>query len=779
MFPRQRLSYQDKIKNDNEWGKKNVKYIIETATPILSEDRQRMLRNYRLFNNILDQKDFERECNPYGIQVGQIADEVKPYNKTYNKIQVLLGDELARPFNFKAVLSDSEGIRSKLAHRDMLLRQYVLSQVQSTLQSIGANFEPEELQGVSETIMHPSDIEAYMKTTYMDSKEIMANKLLSFLKNYLSIPVLRNEAFKHALIAAKEIIYVSHLHGMPYLEVINPFNFFCHASPDTRYIEDSLYAGHEQEMTSAEVLDFYGEDLSEDDLNKIEAYPFPSSSYSEDQRTMNYNRPTHDPYLNAHPTNLTVYTVEWVSQKKVGFLTYVNEFGDTVTDIVSEDFVVPDNAQTYVETKEYGRKCKYYYWTAPDGSPYKIRFEFIPEVWTGTRIGQDIYCKIGPKTHQFRSNENPYDVKLSYHGSFYNNTNADPVSIMDRMWPFQFLYLVIMHKMKKLIAQDQGKVIKIDTSTIDPTVGWEKTMYFIKEMGLEFYNPLQNAESPGAGQRGNITHTLDVSNTQQIMGYISILNALDTQISDVAGVNRQREGQISSTEAVSNAQSNVQMSSLLTEIYFFEHDQIWARVLSSTLQLAQSLFKSKPALLQWVLDDLSVASLQMSPSDISNADFALFVTSSQRETKLFNAMEMIADRLLQANRAKFSDIIKMYKSTSSAELEAKILASEAQALQEEQAKMKQEQDAAFQLQQQQQEFALENQQREFEHDILLHQIDSFRFQKDQDLDNNQVPDQLEIAKFVTDTALQSRKLDLQELQIKKRAMEAAKKSEKN
>lgn len=768
MFPRQRLSYQAKVANDFEWGKKTIDYVISTAMPLVASDYTRMLRNYRLFNNILDQEDFRRECNPYGIEVGQVADEIKAYNKTYNKIQVLLGDELARPFNFKAILSDSEGIRSKLAHKDMLLRKYVLSQIQSTLQAISVNFAPEELQGVSEDIMNPSDIETYMKTSYMDSKEISANKLLNFLKYYLSIAEKRNEAFKHALIAAKEIIYVTHDHGMPSLEVINPLNFFYHASPDTKYLEESLYAGHKAELTSAEILDYYGLYLSEEDITSIDDSPYPYTS--SDMRAMKYEKVPINMWNANSTTTHTVYTVEWVSQKKVGFLTFVNEFGDTITDIVSEDFPIPPNAKTYTETKDYGRKCTYQYWVGPDGQPYKITFEYIPEVWTGTRIGDKIYCKIGPKTHQFRSNENPYDVKLSYHGAIYNDTNASPVSIMDRMWPFQFLYLVIMHKMKKLIAQDQGKVIKIDTTMIDPTVGWEKTMYFIKEMGIEFYNPLQNADSPGAGQRGSITHTLDVSNTQQILAYISILNALDQQISDVAGVNRQREGQISNSEAVSNAQANVQMSALLTEVYFFQHDKVWERVISSLLQLSQSLFRDKPLMLQWVMDDMSAATLNMAAGEISNADFAMFITSSQREVKLFNAMETMADRLLQANRAKFSDLIKMYKATSAEELEAKIVASEEQADKKEQQQLQQQQQAQAQLQQQQQEFLIEQQQRQFEHEVLLHEIDSFRFQKDQDLNNNQVPDQLEVAKFVADTALQSRKLDLQEKALEKRAI---------
>lgn len=779
MFPQQRLSYRDKIKNNYQWAKDTVDYIISTATPYSEGDYDRMRSNYRLYNNIIDQKDFEKECNPLGIDVSQIKDEIKPYNKTYNKIQVLLGEELSRPFNFKAVLASSEGVKSKLAHRDMLLRKYVLSQIQNTLKSLSINFTPEELEDATTQIMDPAQIEAYMKTSYMDAREILANKILSYLSKYLSIPELRNDSFKHALIAAKEILYVTHTHSLPVIEVVNPLNFFYHSSPDIKYIEDSLYAGHYQYLSIAEILDYYGDYLTEDQKKHLEEdYPAP---YTDKKAStyIPYNQPTHDPFLNTFPNLYQVYTVEWVSQKKIGFLTFTNEYGDEVTEIVSEDFSIPSNATTYTKIKDYDRKCKYYTWVSPTNVTYDLTFEYVPEVWTAVRIGTDMYCKIGPKTHQLRSQDNPYNVKLSYHGTIYNDTNAAPVSVMDRMKPFQFLYLIVMHKMKQLIAHDQGKVIGLDPSMIDPEVGWAKTLYYLKEANIHIYNPLATAEVPGAAQRTSNIQTADLSNTQQIVQYINLLNALDQEISDVAGVNKQREGQISPGEAVSNAQSNVSMSALLTEIYFFQHDKVWERVLTSALQLTQSLLKDKPFAAQWVLDDLSLATLAISPGDMPYEDFALFVTNSIKENKLFNSLETLADRLLQANRAKFSDIIKTYRAVSSQELENQIIASEQQTLKEQQEQAAQTLQQQAELQKQQQEFELEKQQREFEHDILLAQIESFKFQRDQDINDNQVPDQLEIAKFKADVALKSRQLDIQEEALaQKAAIAAKKKSEK-
>lgn len=78
---------------------------------------------------------------------------------------------------------------------------------------------------------------------------------------------------------------------------------------------------------------------------------------------------------------------------------------------------------------------------------------------------------MGPKKQQYRSIDNPFSVKLGYHGVVYSAMNAQPIAIMDRMKPFQYLYFIIMHKLKKLIAQDKGKIFHLDSTMLDPKLG--------------------------------------------------------------------------------------------------------------------------------------------------------------------------------------------------------------------------------------------------------------------------------------------------------------------
>lgn len=787
IFPKQRLPYKEKISENFKWAKDVIHYLLSYYTYSnreYSSVYNTKLSNYQLYNNILNQSDFERECNPLGLDVGQFKDAIQPYNKTYNKIQVLLGEELRRPFNFKSVLTNSEGVKSKLAYKDSLYRNYLYSQIQNHIKQISNLYSPDLLEVAQESIMEPEQIEEYYSTSYLESREILASKLLQYLVKTQNIKDKKNDAFKHALIAGEEILYVGIENDTPIVDVLNPLGVFYHKSGETKWIQDSLFAGYRTYLTTGEVLDKYGAYLSEEDIEKIQSKssvgvyahtPTPDMQYHHNDwyQVNNFQTYTEGSYSNSSTQDWLVQTVEWRSEKKVGFLKFTNEFGDIEEDIVSEDFEVPTGAKRITVKKEFNKKCVYYVWEV-NGVPYSLEWGWIPEIWTGTKIGHDIYTLIGPKQEQFRSLDNPYDVKLGFHGVVYNSMNAPSVSLMDRMKPFQYLYFIIMHKLKKLIAQDKGRIFHFDVSMVDENMGLEKTLYYLSELNIDFFNPLQNADKPGWSQRGKVASSTDMSQAQHIMNYINLLASIDQQISDVAGVNRQREGQTTPGEAVTNAQANIQMSSVITEIYFETHNKVWEQVLSSLVQTAQYVYKHKGVTKQFVLDDLNIATLEILPEQISNCDFGVFITNSSKEEDLFQNIKALSQALVQNDKANFSDLIHLFKANSVEELEEKIEASERRAEQQLQQQQQQQQEAAIQLQKDQQQFELEKLNMELQTKVLIAEIDSFKFQRDQDINDNAIPDQFELQKWQEELKLKKEKLRLEEKKINKMAINKSK-----
>lgn len=781
-FPRQRLSSKEKAKDNFRWARECMDALLEDAVTYDkgTGDYERKRDNYNLFNNIIDQSKFERDCNRLGIDVGQFKDEIKPYNKTYNKLQVLLGEELKRPFPFKVININPEGIKSKLAYRDEVLRNTILSKIENTLAAFNLQFQS---QIDPSKVVDETELQKIQNLNFLDAKEITGAKLLKFLLQKENIKDKRNDAFKHGLISGEELIYVGVKNNEPYMQPLNSLSTFFHKSPEQKFVQYSLYAGQRTYMTSAEVLDTYL-NLSKEEQRQVDeriAGPY----YTQRDNTINSEmKYFHDDYytdryvksdyegsygsanegINTVEYHL-VQHVEWVSQKKVGFIEYVDMFGDAQTDIVDENFEIPFDA---VKKKDKNKNTTYT-WNIQDANGITTTYTFtetwIPEVWEGTKIGDNIYTNVGPKEYQFRSLDNPYKVKLGYHGIVYNAMNAPSQSMMDRMRPFQELYFIVAHKMKKLIAQDKGPIFNFDTSMVDPKIGVEKTLYYLTELNINFYNPLQNAEQPGWSQRpGKPSDSSSMSTTQYIANYIQILDALDQQISDVAGVNRQREGQVTPNEAVANTQSNITMSAMITEVYFQAHNKVWEEVLNTLLEVANTCYKHKSKTIQFIMDDLALETINLTPDSLLNADFGVFVVDSMSENRLFAKLEFLTERFVANGQTKVSDIIKMFRTDSSLELEEYMRIAEQRQIQEQMEMQNQQIEAQKQMQAAEQEFQLEKQKRDLKAKILIAEINSFSRQ-DQDINDNNIPDQLEIEQVRAGIRQKDRELDIKEKEL--------------
>jgi len=215
-------------------------------------------------------------------------------------------------------------------------------------------------------------------------------------------------------------------------------------------------------------------------------------------------------------------------------------------------------------------------------------------------------------------------------------------------------------------------------------------------------------------------------------------------------------------------------STNITEVEFQLHTKVWANAMDTLLSTAIQLYKEKPTLRQFILDDLSIATLDIMPEKLHNADMGIFVADSTKENEVFSNLKSLSTFLANSDKARFSDLIKLFKATSVQELEQQVEETE-RTMQEEAAQAAQQQQAQFEAQLQADQARIEDEQAhekelaliDRETKITLKEIDSFKFQQDQDINNNRVPDQLEIEKLRVQASLKK-----EELQLKREEMES-------
>lgn len=166
---RYRCSEKNKYDNDCEIAKKIMDEIIPTFTRSKDwiEEYNNDLSSYKLYNNDISQEDFEQICNPLGIDVGQYDEEVLPYNKTYTKIDVLLGEEYKRGTNFILALMNAKALEEKDEELKNLYLSYIQEIVEKNERIIEAQqqgLEESEIQKIRDEVTQsktPEDIEKY------------------------------------------------------------------------------------------------------------------------------------------------------------------------------------------------------------------------------------------------------------------------------------------------------------------------------------------------------------------------------------------------------------------------------------------------------------------------------------------------------------------------------------------------------------------------------------------------------------------------------------------
>lgn len=762
---RDRLTQKEKDSNDKAWYKHKIQTFDTTAYHSYGfggiSETVRMKVNYDLFNNKINEEDFNYVIRPYSTDPknGELKLPANFTNKDIvsNKIRALLGMEMRRPLDYKILAVNEEATTRKEEEHMGRIKEYVVSQImipieaqakqQAMAQLNGKEPTPEQIEQIEQEVQAaiqaatPPEVAKYMAREHQDPAEVMMSQLFEYINQFNYIKDSFNKGWKHALISAYEVYFVGERNELPVCKVINPVFFDCAKSPDTEFIEDGEWAVYEMNMSPSEVISMFSKELTEKEIDRI--YSLAEGRGVDPQFTFT------DSKVSNYRRNVRVFHATWKSLRKVGFLTYIDNEGIEVTKPVNED---------YKFDKEAG--------------DINLEWEWIPEVHEGYRIGFDIYKSMGPLKGQYRDINNLYNVKLPYHGTIYDNINAEPISAMDRMKTWQFYYNIIMFRIEKLMASDKGKIALINSKMIPKNLGidMDKWLYFMDTLKIGFMDPTNEL-----GDVSTSSKELDLSMMADIKKYIELADYIEQKCGRAIGVTPEIEGQIANSAAVSNTEQNINMVSNILEPYFNMHERVKRNVLTSLLEISRYIYADpkKGEKLSFVLDDMSVQYLTLDSEMLSTSSFGLFVSNSSKIQATKQLIQNLAQAALQNDKANFSDVIKITLSDTLQDAQELLESSERDF------EKRQQEFEQFKTQQQE-ELAKQEEayrEKEFEREkelIILKEAErretelqkqamlSIGFDMNKDQDNDGTPDVLEVYKSGIDADIKMRKQTLDE-----------------
>lgn len=742
-FPRQQLPFSQKTK---KWRKQCMDWADSKTFFNYSPVRKSTIHkkiNYDLLNGKLHMEDMEAIINPESIKVGYIPDRIQHYPIMNSKLNVLRGEETKRVFDFKLVVTNPNAVTEVEDHK----KEQLLASLQQLIADNSLSEEDfnQELEKLND----------YYTYQWQDMREIRANALLNhYIKEY-NMPLLFNNGFMDAMTVGEEIYQCDIVGGEPVIERVNPLKIRVFKSGYSNRIEDADVIIIEDYWSPGRVIDTFYAVLSKKDMEYIEKLPdHIGQAYSDSMDNIDerygfvnnnmvgdeivtdgfYFDPLNlfsDAVVNSLlpydlAGNLRVLRMYWKSRRKIKKVkSYDPETGEETFNFYPE---------TYICNPALGEEEQTFW---------------INEAWEGTKIGQDIYVNMRPRVVQYNRLSNPSRCHFGIVGSIYNLNESRPFSLVDMMKQYNYMYDAVHDRLNKMIAKNWGKIIQLDLAKVPK--GWEieKWLYYAKVNGIAVVDSFKEgnigaATGKLAGALNNAsTGVIDADWGNNIQQYISLLEFIKLEMSEVAGITRQREGQISNRETVGGVERATLQSSHITEWLFTIHDDVKRRALECFLETAKAALKGRSKKFQYILSDSSMQIVNIEGDEFAEADYGLVVDNSEGLQKLQSQLETLAQAALQNQTLSFSTIMKIYGSSSLAEKQRMVENDERKMREMAQQQQQQELQAQQQQAQMQQQTEMQKMQqedilnqRDNETKILVAQINAQSKLQDSEVDIN-------------------------------------------
>nr|DAG99708.1 MAG TPA: portal protein [Crassvirales sp.] len=693
-FPPQNIP---ESKKNKEWKEQCVKWA-ENASLLHSDLIRKNIRdqkiNYDLVNGTLDMQDMMDLLNPYSLEDTYIPDNIKHYPIINSKLNVLRGEEIRRPFDFQVIVTNPTAISKMEEDKVNAVQQSLLAILQQEVQ------DQEEFNQKAQEL-------AKKFASWQDMREIRGNFLLNHYVKELDMPLMFNQGFMDALIVGEEIYRCDIINGEPTVERLNPLKVRAFKGGSSPRIEDSDIIVIEDYWNLSKVYDTFYDDLSQADIRKLENRDTESNDNEENLNNFLSSLAVESidgvlepimldggiPMPYDKHNNIRVLQVYWKSRRRLKKITSIDpDTGEMVEDLMPEE---------YKADKENGETEK---------------LIVVNEAWEGTLIGKDIFVNIRPRKIQYNRLSNPSKCHFGIIGSIYSINEDTPYSMVDMMKYYNYQYNLVHDKLNKLIQDNLGKVIQLDLAKVPDSWDIDKWMYYLKTAHIavvDSFNEGNRGASLGklsGALNNNMAGSVDMDLSGAIASHIQLLESIKAEMGEVAGISRQREGQIYNRETVGGVERSNLQSSTITEWLFSTHDNLKKRVLECFLETAKIALRGTNPKFQNILPDTSIQMMMIPGDEFAECDYGLVVDSSSATNNLNMKIDQLAQAALQTQTLSFSSIIKLYSSASIAEKINMIQQNEIEMQQAAQKRHEQE----MQMQQEMQQKELEHRQLEMQ-----------------------------------------------------------------
>ncbi len=639
IMPNQAVSYASKIANDFEWAKGTIDAIINSFG-YNNDDNDVYEKLARVRDGKLIEQDYAHVLNPFNTaneNYKRFPAKIRNYPLVGPVCDLLLGELGDRPRIEQVIAVNSDVTNEKKEKINIAIEVGLKQQFINKLNSLGID------TGVESKQVDIQQIISQINETFDDKLSIQGQEALDFLYYDLDLDDKYAEAFDDFLTWGECYTYKDINFDNVEHEVVSPRDFR-YSNNNVKFVEECDYVRRKVKFTKSQYIKKFYNELTEKEVKDSDAIhidnPFITHALPFRGRIESNGTSDNEGKDNFNDSNyLHGYHVAWQALKREGKLTYIDKETGQITETTVND--------TYKFDKKAGDIDIKWYW--------------ITEWWEGYRMGESSdntgvrYHKIRPVPAQRNVLNECATNKGPYNGIVRQNRTKEITSICNTGYTFQVLFNTYHFQHEKIMNKNKDKIVMFPLGLIPTNAGWDEDrfMYTATNLSFAFYND----KAPGAAAQLQGIKVLDLGLSEYAAKMYEVIQQIKAEFWDAIGMNRQRFGDIMTSDGKGNTEQAIVRSAIVSQELFRKFDKFKEKEANGLIDLSRlAWINGKRG--AYLNSDGTLKTLEVIGWEHSLTEYGVFAKNSAKEYRKVNESRALALPILQ-NDGKLSTVLEM------------------------------------------------------------------------------------------------------------------------
>ena len=729
------IQYVPESQRTEEWCKSVADSLLD-GTSAFNYDRERIYQCRRMYkagiyNDNYDYlygtvtKKIEDDCGNIKTVHLQPPAKVRHIPIVKPAIRILVGEEKDRPKVFRAFTTDADNstkkedafiqdinvrVETKIRTRMQAyqLQQQLIATQQQVIQQMAQDPQAQqyvmqlqqELERVTAIVTRGIELESeeleklvkYYRYSYRDIQEVFAEKVCEFHISDQRLERLINRGFEERLVTGKEVYFCDWTPGMedPVYDLLYWENVYFPFNEHVQYLHEHSWGIRRERMSLDNIIAYWGQRIDRKLMDEIKSE---MKWDSQVQRTGVYHTP--DGVLmpveqlgretRGDATTGDEYDVSycyWKAHVRVPVLESKNKHRKESAPFIK--YISEEEAETLMSNKK-----------RMESRDQKITWYYREDLYKAVRVGKYTYLEAGKHPVQLRSETKRSTVALPFIGhadNYYHSTD----SLIWETRDLQELYNIFYYQKELLTVLSGVKGMIADISQLPENVSLDEAILYMKQgiFPIETIGEDGRPKNSSFNQFGSFDQTISPA----VSAIDASLIGIKQLVGELTGVTDVRAGIVKPSDQVGTSQLSYNQSSMSTERYFQDHEDLFELLLSRGANLSKLAYKNGKKG-QYINGDRIMERLNI-PESAMEGEYKVMMQSGRKEAALLQQMQQIAQSQYGKGQINGSQYLQMIDAKSIVEIKKLIAEHEELAMKMAQSQQQQNFEQQQQLQQQ-------------------------------------------------------------------------------